>query len=215
MAVSDFSASSTGLWRLSGSLWTKVWSHAGAANGLSSAFVGQTGYLHVKGQDGSGGMVSVAPSGTPVYTALPSSVPAALEGSLAASGGSLYLAVSAQSGNAVTVWKASPSKLGTWGQVGSRVVGSSDNVGAVAAGTRVYVASVGGGAASLRWRDVGTAAEKPQVPTKPEARRDQADLGGGAGRAAHLERRCPHARRHREGWQRRGACQRVHRELQE
>ncbi len=168
VAVSDFSASSTGLWRLSGSLWTKVWSHAGAANGLSSAFVGQTGYLHVKGQDGSGGMVSVAASGTPVYTALPSSVPAALEGSLAASGGSLYLAVSAQSGNAVTVWKASPSKLGTWGQVGSRVVGSSDNVGAVAAGTRVYVASVGGGAASLRWRDVGTAAEKPQVPTQPE-----------------------------------------------
>ncbi|MEY8436296.1 hypothetical protein AAK967_00905 [Atopobiaceae bacterium 24-176] len=167
VAVADFSASSTGLWRLSGSSWSRVWDRAGAVNGLSSAFVGKTGYLYVKGQDGSAGVVSVGASGTPLYTALPSTVPAALEGSLAASGGALYLAVSAQSGNAVTVWKASPSKLGLWEQVGSRVVGSSDNVGAVAAGTRVYVGSVGGGAASLRWRDVGTQAEKPTVPSDP------------------------------------------------
>ena len=167
VAVADFSASSTGVWRLSGSTWGRVWARSGAVNGLSPTFVGGTGYLYVKGQDGSGGIVAVGASGTPTYTALPAAVPSALEGSLAASGGSLYLAVSAQSGNAVTVWKAAASRLGSWEQVGARVVGSSTEVGAAAAGTRVYAGTVGGGAAALRWRDVGTAAEKPQVPSEP------------------------------------------------
>ncbi|WP_251157765.1 hypothetical protein [Caniella muris] len=172
VAVSDFSASSTGVWRLSGSTWGRVWSRSGAVNGLSPAFVGGTGYLYVKGQDGSGGIVAVGASGTPAYTALPAAVPAALEGSLTASGGSLYLALSAQSGNAVTVWRASASHLGSWEQVGARVVGSSTEVGAAAAGTRVYAGTVGGGAAALRWRDVGTAAERPQVPSEPSKPQD-------------------------------------------